>query len=129
MERRVYDTKPVQVEYDSHEEGSGSPAGGGSHPAMADQWEANPLEEAVARNMGSAPGRHPEFGLANNPDRGMSRNCRRRLLQCCRGMRCPMERSTIKSILSGDGPRWRGAGAGVGQDPPIVPIRDFRSSQ
>ncbi len=49
VERRVYGTKPVQVEYTLTEKGSAFRNVVEAIQQWADQWEANPLEEAVAR--------------------------------------------------------------------------------
>lgn len=49
VERRVYDTKPVQVEYDLTEKGSSLRQVVEAIQRWADQWEAHPLEEAMAR--------------------------------------------------------------------------------
>jgi DNA-binding HxlR family transcriptional regulator len=47
--RRVYDTKPVLVEYTLTEKGSAFRHVVEAIQFWADQWEANPLEEAVSR--------------------------------------------------------------------------------
>ena len=52
VKRRVYDTKPVQVEYDLTIKGAALRQVVEAIQQWADQWEANPLEEAVARKYG-----------------------------------------------------------------------------
>ena len=52
VKRRVYDTKPVQVEYDLTIKGAALRQVVEAIQQWADQWEANPLEEAIARKYG-----------------------------------------------------------------------------
>ena len=49
VERRVYDTKPVTVEYDLTEKGAALRQVVESIQLWADQWEANPLEGSMTR--------------------------------------------------------------------------------
>lgn len=49
VERRVYDTKPVLVEYALTEKGKALRHVVEAIQRWADQWEANPLEELVAQ--------------------------------------------------------------------------------
>jgi DNA-binding HxlR family transcriptional regulator len=49
VERRVYDTKPVLVEYALTEKGKALRQVVEAIQLWADQWEANPLEELVAQ--------------------------------------------------------------------------------
>ncbi len=49
VERRVYDTKPVLVEYDLTEKGSALRHVVEAIQQWADSWEANPLEEAIVQ--------------------------------------------------------------------------------
>jgi DNA-binding HxlR family transcriptional regulator len=49
VERRVYDSKPVLVEYTLTEKGAGFRQVVEAIQLWADQWEANPLEEAMTR--------------------------------------------------------------------------------
>ncbi|CAI8035120.1 HTH-type transcriptional regulator YodB [Geodia barretti] len=49
VERRVYDSKPVMVEYSLTEKGLGFRQVVEAIQRWADQWEANPMEEALAR--------------------------------------------------------------------------------
>ena len=52
VERRVYDTKPVMVEYELTKKGAALRQVVEAIQMWADQWEANPLEESVARKYG-----------------------------------------------------------------------------
>ena len=49
VKRRVYSTKPVLVEYSLTEKGASLRQVVEAVQQWADQWEANPLEELVAR--------------------------------------------------------------------------------
>ena len=49
VQRRVYDSRPVVVEYALTEKGAAFRQVVEAIQHWADQWEANPLEEAVAR--------------------------------------------------------------------------------
>jgi DNA-binding HxlR family transcriptional regulator len=49
VERRVYDTKPVLVEYALSQKGSAIRQVVEAIQRWADEWEANPLEEGILR--------------------------------------------------------------------------------
>ena len=49
VERRVYDSRPVQVEYTLTEKGAAFRHVVEAIQHWADQWEAHPLEEALSR--------------------------------------------------------------------------------